>query len=100
MSCTTQKCIALCTFVFAASLKSLFIGRVSYSPSGSNAKRKEVSTYVLFADFLEDCGREGNLIGTDIQTHSRLLFTLIDPTLNICRMVLEKRELFMAYQCI
>jgi len=33
----------------------LFLGRVSFSASGTNRKEKEMATYMFFADYLEEC---------------------------------------------
>ena len=42
-----------------ASIKSLFVGHVYYSESGSNNKMKEMATYMYFLDFLEECAGVG-----------------------------------------
>lgn len=39
----------------AAKIKSLFNERVFYSEDGTNRKAKEMTTYMFFCDYLEDC---------------------------------------------
>lgn len=40
---------------YAATIKSVFDGKVLFSEDGSNMKAKEMATYMFFADYLEDC---------------------------------------------
>lgn len=42
-------------FLHAATIKSLFDGKVKFSEDGSNMKAKEMATYMFFTDYLEDC---------------------------------------------
>ena len=43
------------SFLHAATIKSLFDGKVKFSEDGSNMKAKGMATYMFFADYLEDC---------------------------------------------
>lgn len=49
----TRIIIILCCII--AVVKSFFLGRVLYSPTGSNSKQKEMATYIQFCRYLEEC---------------------------------------------
>ena len=43
------------SYSITASIKDLFLGRIQYSENGTTQKAKEIDTYMLFGDYLEEC---------------------------------------------